>query len=61
MDAELKKLIEDSATETRRHFVVVAERLESKIETIAEGVVVANQRIHRLEAKMHGNSTTFAR
>ena len=53
MDEELKKLIENSATETRRHFDVVAERLESKIETVAEGVITANQRFDRLEAKMH--------
>jgi len=61
MDEELKKLIENTATETRRHFDVVAERLESKIDTVAEGVVAANQRLDRLEAKMHENSMTFAR
>jgi len=39
-------------TETRRHFGVVAERLETKIELVAEGVVAANERIDRLDAKV---------
>lgn len=61
MDEELKKLLENTATETRRHFDVVAERLESKMDTVAEGVVATNQRLDRLEVKMHENSMTFAR
>jgi hypothetical protein len=53
MDEDLKKLIEITAAETRRHFDVVAERLESKIDTVAEGVVACNERIDRFEAGMH--------
>lgn len=60
MDEELKLVLEtmrrESAvahTETRRHFEVVAERLESKIEKVAEGVVTVNERIDRFEGKMH--------
>ena len=53
MDEDLKKLIESTAAETRRYFDVVAERLESKIDTVAEGVVAWNERIDRFEARMH--------
>jgi len=52
MDEDLRKLIEDTAAETRRHFEVVAERLESKIDTVAEGVITVNQRVDRLDAKV---------
>jgi chaperonin cofactor prefoldin len=52
VDDELKRLIEGSASETRRHFDVIAERLEQKVEVVAEGVVTANQRIERFEAAM---------
>jgi len=52
MDEDLKKLIESTAAETRRHFDVVAEQLESKIDTVAEGVVGCNERIERLETTM---------
>jgi uncharacterized protein YceH (UPF0502 family) len=52
MAAEARAHSDRNAAETRRHFDVVAERLESKIETIAEGVVAANERIDRLDAKV---------
>jgi hypothetical protein len=52
MDEDLKKLIESTAADTRRHFDVVAERLEAKIDTVAEGVVAANERIDRFEGNM---------
>lgn len=52
VDEDLKKLIESTAVETRRHFEVVAERLESKIDTVAEGVVAGNERINRFEVTM---------
>src|SRR5688572_12529365 len=48
MDEELKNLIESTAVETRRQFEVVAERLETKIEIVAEGVLACNERIERL-------------
>lgn len=53
MDEELKKLIESTAAETRRHFEVVAERLESKIDIVSEGVLSANERITRLATSTH--------
>jgi chaperonin cofactor prefoldin len=52
MDEDLRKLIESTAAETRRHFDVVSERLESKIDTVAEGVVAGNERTARLETKV---------
>ncbi|HEX7807487.1 MAG TPA: hypothetical protein VF608_02140 [Thermoanaerobaculia bacterium] len=52
MDEELKAFIEQTAIETRRHFDVVAGRLESKMEVIADGVVAANRRIQSAEAEM---------
>lgn len=60
MDEELKKLIESTAAETRRHFEVVAERLESKIDIVTEGVVSANERITRLETKVDDLATDLA-
>ncbi len=38
MPNDIKKVIEESAEETRRHFDVVAEDLGGKIETVAEQV-----------------------
>ena len=52
MDDDLKKLIESTAAETRRHFDVVAERLSSKIDVVADGVITCNQRIDRLDGSM---------
>jgi chaperonin cofactor prefoldin len=53
MDEELKKLIESTAAETRRHFDVAAERLETKIETVAEGILGVDERVERFETAMH--------
>jgi len=52
MDEDIKRFIENTAAETRRHFDVVAERLITNIDTVAEGVVGANERIDRLSADM---------
>jgi len=52
VEEELKKLIESTAAETRRHFDVVAERLESKIGVVADGVIAGNQRLDRLDGTM---------
>ncbi len=60
MDDELRKLIESTAAETRRHFEVVGERLESKIELVAEGVITANERITRLDIKVDDLATELA-
>lgn len=51
-DSELKRLIEGSGEETRRHFDVVAEGLDRKIETVAEGVINLDERITRLDQKV---------
>ncbi len=57
MDEDLKKLIESTSAETRRHFDVVAERLETKIEAVAEGT---NARVDRLDAKVDRMATDMA-
>lgn len=49
MEEELKKLIESTPAETRRHFDVVAEPLESKIGVVGDGVIAGHQRIDRLD------------
>ena len=60
MDEELKLALETMRREnaaghdeTRRYITVVAERLESKIQLVAEGVVATHERIDRLEVRMH--------
>jgi ABC-type transporter Mla subunit MlaD len=50
--AEMRGYVEETAAETRRHFDVVAEGLKAKIETVAEGVISANERIDRVDAKV---------
>ena len=49
MDDELRKLIENTAAETRRHFDVVAEDLETKLQAIVEGT---NGRIDRVDGRI---------
>ena len=49
MAEDIKKFIEESAKETRRHFDVVAENLSSKIQTVAEGVMTHGERLDRVE------------
>jgi len=50
MDDDLKKLIESTAVETRRHFDVVAERLETKMDALASDL---QARVERLESSTH--------
>ena len=50
MDEELKKLIESSATETRRHFDVVAERLEKRFDALSEAISVVDEKLDRKTA-----------
>jgi hypothetical protein len=65
MSAELRQYFEarlndmsadmrNTAAETRRHFEVVAEGLETKIDFLTEGHVATNERIDRLDAKVDG-------
>lgn len=59
--AETRRHSEQVALETRRHFEVVAERLEAKIDTVAEGVIAANERIDRLDAKVDALASDMAK
>jgi phage-related tail protein len=43
-------------TEVKKHFDVVAESLESKIQLVAEGVLNVNEKLDRLQAEMHEES-----
>jgi hypothetical protein len=45
MDPELRTYLD----ETRRHFDVVAEGMDSRIQLVAEGVSSLTERLHRLE------------
>jgi hypothetical protein len=49
----LRAEMRDEHDETRRHFDTVAERLEGKIDVVAEGVITVNQRVDRLEVVMY--------
>ena len=46
-EKDLTRLIEESAAQTRRHFEVVAERLESEIRLVNEHVAMVDQKIER--------------
>ncbi len=43
-------------TEVKKHFDVVAESLESKIQLVAEGVLNVNEKLDHLQAEMHEES-----
>jgi chromosome segregation ATPase len=47
--------------DTRRHFDVVAECLESKIQQVAEGVAMNTERLDRVEAKLEAHDARFDR
>lgn len=51
-DDELKAIIRQAASENRSEYEAYAERLEKKIDTIAEGVLAVNERVDRLDAKV---------
>lgn len=44
---ELKRLLEANAVDTRRHFDVVAERVEKKVQLIAEAVAQLDEKLDR--------------
>ena len=44
---DLKRLIENTAAETRRHFDVVAESIEQKVEGLAEAVTQLDEKLDR--------------
>ena len=49
---DLERKIETSAVETRRHFDVVAEHFMSRIQLVAEGVAMVDEKVDRLRADM---------
>jgi uncharacterized protein YceH (UPF0502 family) len=52
MDDELKKLIASTASETRRHFDVVAERLENRLDALSEAVSVVDEKLDHKTANI---------
>lgn len=52
MAEDLKQFIEEKAEETQRHFDVVAERIEGKIDTLVEGFELHTQQLDRMETKL---------
>jgi phage shock protein A len=57
-DDELRRLIEGTAAETRRHFDTVAERLETKVQLVAEGVLGNTELIRGLDRRAGNLETT---
>ena len=55
---DLKRLLEANSMESRRHFDVTAERLENKIQLIAETVLELDQKFDR---RMDGLEERFDR
>ena len=49
---DLREEIARSAAETRRHFDVVAEHFMSRLELVAEGVTMVDQKVDRLRVEM---------
>jgi hypothetical protein len=49
---QTRRYFDEKAVETQRHFDVVAESLKSEIRLVAEGVMGANERLDRHEAKL---------
>jgi uncharacterized protein YceH (UPF0502 family) len=51
-EKEFKRLLDASAEETRRHFDVTVERLESRFELLTETVSHLDQKIDGIDLKM---------
>lgn len=49
MADNIKKLFEEKTEETKRHFDVVAERIEHKIDILVEGFEVHTEQLNRLQ------------
>jgi hypothetical protein len=49
---DLERKIESSASETRHHFDVVAEHFMSKLQLVAEGVTMVDEKVDRLRSDM---------
>ena len=52
-DAELRKLIERTALETRQHFDVTAEGMGGEIRQVAEGVLGNTERLDRVDGQLN--------
>ena len=52
--AEMRRHFEESHAETRRHFEVTSERLENKIELVAEAVIQIDTKIDREIGTLRG-------
>ena len=50
--SDLERKIETSAVETRRHFDVVMEHVMSRVQLVAEGVAMVDQKVDRLRDEM---------
>src|SRR5438477_7257963 len=61
IDDELRHLIEATAAETRRHFDLVAERLDTKVQIVAEGVLGNTEQIRGLDTRVGNLETTVNR
>jgi chaperonin cofactor prefoldin len=51
--AELRAEMRVGDAETRRHFDVVAEDLKSRIQLVAEGVLLVDEKLGRFRAEVH--------
>jgi fructose-1-phosphate kinase PfkB-like protein len=49
---DLREEIARSAAETRRHFDVVMEHVMSRVQLVAEGVAIVDQKVDRLRDEM---------
>jgi hypothetical protein len=50
--SDLERKIESSSVETRRHFDVVTEHVMSRVQLVAEGVAMVDQKVDRLRDEM---------
>ena len=50
---ELRAEMRAGPAETRRHFDVVAEDLKSRIQLVAEGVLLVDEKLERFRAEVH--------
>ena len=58
---ELRAEMRAGDSETRRHFDVVAEDLKSRIQLVAEGVVLVDEKLERFRAEVHERFETVDR
>ena len=50
---ELRTEVRAGDVETRRHFDVIAEDLKSRIQLVAEGVLLVDEKLERFRAEVH--------